>query len=339
MRSPNSLKVIFVIYTKMDLAVNIGHYLHELLFENECVIFPGLGAFVTNYKPAQINNELNTISPPSSELTFNPKLKNDDGLLIKAISEGEGISFTEAQNKVEKLRGTILYKLDLGEKVEIENIGHLQYDEHKNLLFEPKNESNLLIDSYGLENTTINENTVTPPPSAVTTVVSKPKEKQQRKKSKLWLLFFLLPIIAGAVYLFYNPLEIKQTTSTIPEPIIQTEDTSETEEEPIIQTDTIVNDTMDTKVEKVSQDKSTNPALSDKKYYLVGGSFKDKVNADKYYSQLTSDGYSPIDMGLINNFYFVAVSGFSSLGEAKIAKQEYVDKNPESGVWIFLFEE
>ena len=51
--------------------MNIGKYVHELLLENDTVIIPGFGAFISNYKPAEIDEETNELKPPAKEVTFN----------------------------------------------------------------------------------------------------------------------------------------------------------------------------------------------------------------------------------------------------------------------------
>ena len=133
------------------IKVSLGKYIHELLLDNETVIIPGFGAFVSNYKPAEIKEESNEIIPPSKEITFNQKIRNNDGLLVGYIADIEGISHFDALKLIEKERENIIYRLDKGEKITLEKTGILLPNENQEIQFEPFVEDHLLLDSYGLE--------------------------------------------------------------------------------------------------------------------------------------------------------------------------------------------
>ena len=54
--------------------MKLGKYIQLLLPEHATVIIPGFGAFVSNYKPAEIDKESDEIKPPSKTVTFNQKI-------------------------------------------------------------------------------------------------------------------------------------------------------------------------------------------------------------------------------------------------------------------------
>jgi len=127
--------------------VNLGIYIHTILSENETVIIPGLGAFITKYKPAEIGE--NEIKPPSKEISFTSRIKNNDGLLVAAVARKRKISQAKALIKVEKERENILYQLDKGEKITLEFVGELFYNEQNKLQFEPLPANILFSDDFG----------------------------------------------------------------------------------------------------------------------------------------------------------------------------------------------
>ena len=45
-------------------------YISELLYRHDCVILPGLGGFITNYRSAQIHPVSHTLRPPSKSISF-----------------------------------------------------------------------------------------------------------------------------------------------------------------------------------------------------------------------------------------------------------------------------
>jgi len=122
----------------------------ELLFKYDCVIVPDLGGFVTNYRPASLDENANIFSPPSKSLSFNSYLKNNDGLLAKYISEKEELSFEEVKIEIKKEVEDYFSRLTSGKRVVFDKVGILYMDKAKNIQFSPDESINYLLDSYGL---------------------------------------------------------------------------------------------------------------------------------------------------------------------------------------------
>lgn len=131
------------------MVLNLSNFIYSLLLENDTVIIPGFGAFISTYKPAVILE--NEIKPPSKEITFTQKIKNNDGMLAEIIARKAKISQSYAMKRIEKAHENMLYELDKGETVIIENIGTLVYNDKNEIQFTPFHNENLLLDSFGLE--------------------------------------------------------------------------------------------------------------------------------------------------------------------------------------------
>jgi nucleoid DNA-binding protein/cell division septation protein DedD len=129
--------------------VKLAKYIHDLLLENETVIIPGFGAFISTYKPAEIGD--NEIKPPSKEISFTRQIRNNDGMLVTAVARKAKISQPNALKRIERERENILYQLDKGENVIVENLGILFYDEKNEIHFSPFYDENLLMDSFGFQ--------------------------------------------------------------------------------------------------------------------------------------------------------------------------------------------
>jgi hypothetical protein len=71
------------------MSFSVEQSIRELLFEQECVVLPGFGGFITNYKSAEIDYITNILSPPTKAISFNRQLRNDDGILTHAIQFAE----------------------------------------------------------------------------------------------------------------------------------------------------------------------------------------------------------------------------------------------------------
>ena len=137
--------------------MNIGKYIKELLQEHDTVIVPGLGAFVSVYKPAYSDDKTGILNPPSKIVSFNQNIKDNGGLLVDHIASIEHISHRKAAGKLEKICDEILYRLDKGENVTIEDTGTLRYDKNGILCFEPAPSLNFLADAFGLEPVPLND--------------------------------------------------------------------------------------------------------------------------------------------------------------------------------------
>ena len=132
-----------------------AQYISELLFSHECVIVPGLGGFISSYKPAWINRETNTFFPPSCNIAFNESLSANDGLLASHISKQSGSSYRDAVEEIHKWVEESMKVLNTGGKLVLEEIGTLELNADRNLQFEPHIRLNFLGDSYGLPILTI----------------------------------------------------------------------------------------------------------------------------------------------------------------------------------------
>ena len=129
---------------------DLNPYIKELLFASDCVILPDFGGFIGNYTPARINREQDTFHPPVKSISFNSRLSHNDGLLIGKVSEKRGIGYADARQMVESYVRGLRDRLKRGERVHLDDIGHFQLNGEGSIQFEPDNNINYLLDSYGL---------------------------------------------------------------------------------------------------------------------------------------------------------------------------------------------
>ena len=388
--------------------MKLDKYIYILLTENDTVIVPGFGAFLSSYKPAEINNETQEIIPPSKTISFNQNIRNNDGMLVGMVAEKEQISHFDALKSIEKERDNLIYLLDKGEKVNLENIGILFTDEARTVVLKPINQENLLIDSFGLDKTSLvfaeaedkkteaevekpeenalveekennivsgeeigeqqteieqeeieqqNEETAIVPPVEIVSAENVSEEEkalekenkmvaetdnkvevaEKKKRKGLWLLIFIPIIVAG--YYVIQQQEKPAKTQTPPQKTETQEPEKPEENTNIIISDSLVTDTLkaiiDTTVQQeIQEDNNSELVEEGPRYILVGGSFKDESNAEKYVEQLKADGYQPFHLGKRGSFYIVGIGKYNSFEEADKAKEIYTGKNPGSGVWV-----
>ena len=113
--------------------MDFGKYIRELLMIHDCVILPGLGGFIANYKPAEIHPGQGTIHPPSKQILFNRQLVHNDGLLFAHVSKQSGYGYRDVQAMAENYIKGIIRDVTKGTKFTIEDIGYFFQDREKQL--------------------------------------------------------------------------------------------------------------------------------------------------------------------------------------------------------------
>ena len=308
-------------------------YISELLYRHDCVIIPGLGGFITNYRSAQIHPVSHTLRPPSKSISFNVKLQSNDGLLANYISACESISFATAQTKIEQFVKSIQNDLEHKKVAKLTKIGVLSRDLNGRISFEPDLKVNYLLDAFGLE--TIQS----PAIHRKSKIVSLPKQVakgakniQAQKSSVNWkVAAVLLPLIglstyvsfqqeavsdAYANYAYLNPFKEKPAAVYTPRSI-EIEEKSIVIEE-IVKTSAPLTEIVETpKVETVAETVITKPIaeikIAARQFHLVAGCFSSQLNAENLVHKLQSEGFESSVIGQnANGLFRVAFQSFSS---------------------------
>lgn len=116
----------------------LGEHICALLDANDCVVVPGVGAFLVNDVPARIpSGDEQTFAPPSRQLVFNGALRTDDGLLTARLMQETGMGFEEARTALQTLVGQLQLTLSTDGAARLEGIGRLRQDMAGNVTFEP----------------------------------------------------------------------------------------------------------------------------------------------------------------------------------------------------------
>ena len=265
--------------------------------------------------------------PPSRRVSFNSKIKNNDGLLANFISNEYGIDFSVAVKNIHN--EVINWKKKLNkEPLVLNNIGELSYNSDENIVFSPDLDSNHFLGSFGLPSIYYKKQ-----PDLVSTY----NESTLKK---------------------YNDLKVNSSNSRVPDfvkyaaalviIISTTFFLSKEYEEYNIQNQLILEQENRQKtiqrVESAVFDFGSIPAIEleikvqPNKFHIIAGAFGVKSNADKLYNNLLSKGYNPTklplnDKGLIP----ISFDNFSNRKDAVIAlRQLQMSENKDA--WIFVLE-
>ena len=332
--------------------MNIAGYISKLLFYNDCVIVPGFGGFVTDYAPAKIYPNSHTFVPPSKSILFNSKLSNDDGLLIHFISQEEKISFAEAKMEINYFVEEFKFELDEGNEALMENIGRFSKNSDGSFSFNPDEKINYLEASYGLASF------ISPPIARKSVhkrlekkfIDRKPVPSNERKdKNVYWAYVTIIPIVLIVGWFVfmngYNTRNAQQTgLLTISDPAIENSekviipaDKNEPALKPLknsnfsdtapIPNNDLINKTKDSKIPEKRLSVQQN-------YYIIGGAFQFKPNADKLIEKLRKNGYNATHAGINPNGLFL-VSYFNSEDKPEVlANLSLIRRDSNPSAWI-----
>lgn len=70
--------------------------IHQLLFDNDCVILPSFGGFIKRNNPTVLDKHARTLKPKGATVFFNAALTHNDGLLANHIALEKKIDYSTA---------------------------------------------------------------------------------------------------------------------------------------------------------------------------------------------------------------------------------------------------
>jgi len=132
------------------MMISIADAISDLLFVRDTVVVPGLGAFVKKPLSAKVNPVANYFAMPTSEVTFDAALREDNDLVVSYMSEKNDIPEEEARRLLAMFVSDCFNNLKEGKKVTLPNVGKLSFDWAGDLLFEQDATLNYNADAFGL---------------------------------------------------------------------------------------------------------------------------------------------------------------------------------------------
>jgi flagellar basal body-associated protein FliL len=326
----------------------VGKYIKELLFGNECIILPDFGGFLTQYISADIHPITHKMQPPSRRVAFNAYLKNDDGILINAIIEKEGMLKEEAEKEISAFINEINNKLNSIGIFEIKDVGRFYYNKENQLEFEPDASINYHEDSFGLpelffkpiDRNTISMNQIQRPVRPSHRMASENGTDSDKSVKKTSPVLIILPIIllllGGATAFLYFNQDNKSLASINPFVMLASGEEKKPETKAVTPVaDTAVVEEVPSEVEMANENEITSHTG---RYFIVAGSFKHKENAEKLRSKFEAQNVSStiIEPEANSNFYRVAVADFDNK-EAALSKLKELKATYGKKIWVLSY--
>lgn len=130
--------------------ISIAEAISDLLFVRDTVVVPGLGAFVRKPRSAKVDLETNSFSMPSSQISFDAGLREENDIIIRYLVDNFKISENEAKRLLFHFVSDSFNSLKSGNKVVLKDIGTLSFGPDNEIVFEQDETANYNTDSFGL---------------------------------------------------------------------------------------------------------------------------------------------------------------------------------------------
>jgi len=326
--------------------MDIFEYIKELIIKDQDVILPGFGGFISEYESAIFDVTENKFLPPTKNIQFKPEYSFPDNTLVNLIAKRESISKNEASKILEDFLSDLRIRLNKENQIDIIDIGFLRKTEKGIIEFVQNKDINLLPDAYGLKSFTSN-------PLIEKSIKSSESGKKQTNWKKVGVYSFLLVIILGiaglAWYMSDGFTEFEFISSNQEDNNIKGITDSGINKsaiylDSIAKSDSIkanINNSIDVATIKkdalfYTEQKSIpeEPKTQYSNFYIIAGSFKDSINAQKFCNVLIKKGFTPKIIESDKTIYRVSLSSYTN--ETKALKELYtLRSNSEiKQVWI-----
>jgi len=317
----------FIKFVSLICSMDFGKHIKELLLLHDCVILPGLGGFIANYKPAEFNPARNTANPPSKYILFNRNLIHNDGLLYAHVSELTDYGYKDVQEMAGTFVDKIRRETRAGMKFNVDGLGYFYSDKENQVQFREEGGTNFLLESYGLPFLQYKEFEKLPKTDNFISLSQETNPLARQRRMRRWVYstaaaclvtaLVLVPIKTG--YFDQAGIDIPVTDSFRKEQPVEAERLPETE--------------ISSMPDKVIQTSLLKTAILPAEYNLVVGSFKDFGNARQVRNQLVQKGHKARILSSDNGFFRVSAGTFTSQSEAE-NNLASIQKEYEK-VWIF----
>nr|WP_298792957.1 SPOR domain-containing protein [uncultured Allomuricauda sp.] len=293
--------------------MRIESYIEKLLFDYNCVVVPGFGAFLAHGKSAELDSVTNTLIPPTKTVSFNAQLSKNDGLLVSHIAKEKHLGYEELLEEVENVAESWKKRLEQGESIDLFGIGKLSLNRDHRIQFEPENKINFLTSSFGLSafaatpiQREVLKEEVEELEEKVPFIIT--PEKREESSFRPWLKYaavILLAISLGSTsYRAYDELQQKQVTV---QQDAQEEVSRLIQEATFFESAPLELPALNIKITKKKLGK----------HHVIAGAFRVEQNAEKKVAQLKKKGFNAFYLGT-NKFglHQVAYDSFENPKEA-----------------------
>lgn len=116
---------------------SVNEHIEYLILRHDCVVIPGIGALIACNAPAYIDKELGCIFPPKRNITFNPNINHNDGLLATSMARRGCLTYDNAVTLMNEEIDLMRHQIEAHGEYAIGRLGSLHRNTEGTLIFEP----------------------------------------------------------------------------------------------------------------------------------------------------------------------------------------------------------
>lgn len=305
-------------------------HIEYLLRDNDCVIVPGFGAFISHRSSAVVENGM--LIGPKRLLGFNEALQHNDGLLVNSIMRKAGISYDRAIRVISDDVAALKMQLIESGEAYLEGIGRLLLSEDNLLSFEPLESSSVDGCFFGLQSLRL---------SLVDDVVAENDTVKEHKPELIYLpvsrnIFKIaasIIVLVAMAFVLSTPISLdddpdyagfvsSKSANISPEPIVSNSQKTVVVESDVAQPDKDLE----------ADDLSDIAVGSDAVYYGVVATFKTRRQAELYMRQSSLPNLKINGSGSLYRVYAVSGNSYEKV-LAMMEKESLFDVVPDA--WIY----
>jgi hypothetical protein len=310
--------------------MKIEHYISQLLYRYQCVTVPGFGAFLTEFQSAQLNESSNSFYPPKKLISFNPFIKNNDGLLANHLAEVEKIPYEIAVNAIQNEVSHWKTKIQEFGNFSIKNIGDFSLNSERNIVFVPTDQINYHTASFGLSSfvsPSVKRDVYKEEIEQLeekAPIIFTPEKRRNYTALKYAAVFFLAAGIAGTFgYNFYENKIAEETL--LVQTNVQKKVNQKIQEATFYISNPLPSVTLTVPSEKMP-------------YHVVAGAFRIESNAENAYQTLLKLGFKAQRLAPNNHGLFPVLYGsYASYAEAQKTMRD-IQRLDNKDAWLLIQE-
>ncbi|MEG1765159.1 MAG: hypothetical protein RR254_00690 [Muribaculaceae bacterium] len=130
--------------------ISIIDHIEYLVTKHDCVVIPGLGAFIAQYSCATMNDETGVFKAPERTISFNASVNYNDGLLANSIMRCEKKSYNATLSFIIDEIASYKNQLLRGGEIAIGRLGFFRQSDEGAIIFEPFISATSINEFYGL---------------------------------------------------------------------------------------------------------------------------------------------------------------------------------------------
>lgn len=255
--------------------MTVPESISSLLYVNDVVVVPGLGAFVRTIGSASVNVITHQFEQPFATVSFDQSLREENDLLSSYLSSINQVSLEDARRSVLVFVNDCFTNLKAGRSISLPELGVLSYDVRGEIVFVQDKMVNYNPDAFGLSNYEVSpvfqsktkeeirseiaqqQKDKNTPMTVDRKSVHQGEERPKRHLGWLWILL-VLGALAGGLFslVYFGVVKINYRDWFQKEGPVAVVDTVAKEKSVVLIVDTIVSDTSISKTDSVKEAES-----------------------------------------------------------------------------------